>query len=537
METQEYSSKTLDHLGLVAGMCSEIGISAIIDTYCGSDSPDQIVSTGKALEAMILNGLGFANQRLYLIPHFFQDKPLELLLGPGFKAEHFNDDRLGRALDELYETGVTTLFSHLSRQTFKVLGYQPLKGHLDTSTLSVHGRYNSQEEQVVELHITQGYSKDHRPDLPQVTLQLICEHLSGIPIHMQALNGNSSDSESFRQVIQDFGSQLYSEDGLRTIVADSKLYSEQTLEVLQASGLNWICRVPGTLEAVKKLLDEIKPEELEDLSLEGYRSACYTITYGGVDQHWVVYQSDSAQERERQTLHRQLEKEAQQARKSLTKLQRQPFHCQEDAQAAIDQWQQQWKWHSADQIQIIQHEKHDGPGRPKAQSTPQNQYTIQAQIHRDQHRLDKELFKRSLFILGTNQVIDYQEDHEELLQAYKEQHSVERGFRFIKDPSIVASSFFVKKPGRVAALLFVMATCLLVYSALEYRIRQALIKENKSVPDQKGKPTQSPTTRWIFQLFAGIHILKLPDAKHIVLNLKEEHRNILALLSYWNFYS
>ena len=44
MEIQGYSSKTLDHLGLVAGMCQQIGISQIIDEYCGSSSADQIVS-------------------------------------------------------------------------------------------------------------------------------------------------------------------------------------------------------------------------------------------------------------------------------------------------------------------------------------------------------------------------------------------------------------------------------------------------------------------------------------------------------------
>ena len=45
----------------------------------------------------------------------------------------------------------------------------------------------------MELHITQGYSKDHRPDLAQATLQLICDNLSGIPIYMEALDGNSND--------------------------------------------------------------------------------------------------------------------------------------------------------------------------------------------------------------------------------------------------------------------------------------------------------------------------------------------------------
>jgi len=206
---------------------------------------------------MILNGLGFVNKRLYLISRFFEDKPVELLLGPGIEAEHLNDDRLGRALDQLYDTGLTTLFSHLSRRTFNVLDYQVDQGHLDSTSLSVHGRYNSDETEPSTLHITQGYSKDHRPDLAQVTLQLICENLSGIPLHMEVLDGNTNDSKSFRQTIQSFGNQLHSADGLRTIVADSKMYSEATLQVLQQSGLHWISRVPGTLQAVKDVLAQI----------------------------------------------------------------------------------------------------------------------------------------------------------------------------------------------------------------------------------------------------------------------------------------
>ena len=40
-----------------------------------------------------------------------------------------------------------------------------------------------------------------------------------------------------------------------------------------------------------------------------------------------------------------------------------------------------------------------------------------------------------------------------------------------------------------------------------------------------------------FQLFTGIHVLTLPDGKKLILNMKEEHRDLLSLLSYWNFYA
>jgi transposase len=352
METTTYTSKTLDHLGLIARLIQEIGISELVDSCYAEQSPDQKVSNGKALEAMIINGLGFVNKRLYLVPQFFEDKPISRLLGEGFEASQFNDDRLGRALEAFYETGVTPLFAKISRRTFEVLGRKPGQGHLDTTTLSAYGRYNSAEDEPVKLHITQGYSKDHRPDLAQATLQLICDNISGIPVHMQALNGNSNDSSSFREAIENFGKQLRTVDGSDTIVADSKLYRSA------------------------------RPEK-------------------------------------------------------------------EDA----------------------------------------------------------------------------------LLNRYKSQHQVERGFRFIKDPEIVASSFYVKKPERVEALLFVRTTCLLVYAALEHRIRQALEQTGKTVADQKGKPTNRPTARWIFQVFVGIHVLELPDGKEIVLNLKQKHRDILDLIS------
>jgi hypothetical protein len=58
MEAQEYSSKTLYQMGL-EGIFREIGISEEIDKHCPSDSPDQVVSNDKALEAMILNGLEY----------------------------------------------------------------------------------------------------------------------------------------------------------------------------------------------------------------------------------------------------------------------------------------------------------------------------------------------------------------------------------------------------------------------------------------------------------------------------------------------
>ncbi len=71
--------------------------------------------------------------------------------------------------------------------------------------------------------------------------------------------------------------------------------------------------------------------------------------------------------------------------------------------------------------------------------------------------------------------------------------------------------------------LMVMTVCLLVYAALEYRIRKALKDHDATFPDQKGKPVQNPTARWVFHYFVGIHILLIPREWPLVLNLREEH--------------
>ena len=40
------------------------------------------VTIGQAVVAMIINGLGFTGQTLYLFPEFFEDKPIDRLLQP-----------------------------------------------------------------------------------------------------------------------------------------------------------------------------------------------------------------------------------------------------------------------------------------------------------------------------------------------------------------------------------------------------------------------------------------------------------------------
>ncbi len=80
MASPRHETKTIEHLGLVAGMVDELGITERIDALVTQDKEQRHVSVGQAVKAMIFNGLGFTNRRLYLTSHFFLNKPTERLI-------------------------------------------------------------------------------------------------------------------------------------------------------------------------------------------------------------------------------------------------------------------------------------------------------------------------------------------------------------------------------------------------------------------------------------------------------------------------
>jgi transposase len=136
-------------------MFDELGIGDVLDRAMQHNPETRIVTVGNAVKAMVLNGLGFVNQQLYLVPRFFQNKPTQRLIAPGIAAQHLHDDTLGRALDMLYDYGVTALYSLIAATAAQRLGLAPMFAHLDSTSFHVDGRYNSAEEPDAEvIHIT-----------------------------------------------------------------------------------------------------------------------------------------------------------------------------------------------------------------------------------------------------------------------------------------------------------------------------------------------------------------------------------------------
>lgn len=533
MPSPNYRSERIDHLGIVAGMCNKISLIETIDEQIGEN--ERKVSVGQAVQAMVLNGLGFVGRPLYLTPEFFANKPVELLIGAEVEAADLNDDSLGRALDELFEHGVTEMFVSVAKQGLSEFGVEQEYRHLDSTTFSLHGQYQ-REENEAGIEISYGYSKDKRPDLKQVILALICTHQSAIPTWLGALDGNRPDKSSFPEIIQAYRSQL-AEGDEGYFIADSALYSAENLQTL--SDVLWLSRVPATLKAVKQLYRQVSPAQMLPTDEPGYRLLELCTTYGQVRQRWVLVYSQAAYQQAVATLNRQVKQEYERVNRALTRLSKQEFETLAEAQAALEQLQRSCRFHCLQEHthQAVPH--YNKPGRPPADQTPDYfTWRLQARLVADEHAIADLKKSKGKFVLATNQLSSEQFPPETMLKAYKQDGTTaERGFRFLKDPLFFAHSLFLKKPARIMALLMVMGLSLLIYALAEFHLRQQLRLHNQSVPNQLGKPTAKPTMRRIFQLFEGIDILTIsyphptgPPPARLILNLTPLHHQILTLL-------
>lgn len=539
----EYQIERLDHLGIVAGVCREVGIAEWLDVQAGEQH--RSVSVGTATVAMILNGLGFNNRQLYLVPQYFENKPVEHLLGEGITADMLNDDCLGRTLDWLYEHDVTMLFAGLASQARRRFGIQAQHLHIDTTSFSVSGDYTHKEEgDPVALAITYGYSRDHREDLKQWMCALATTHDGDVPIFLKPLDGNSSDQEhlsaAVKAVMTQLREQVPEEQEQRIAIFDSGGYSQANMKSYNDAKIWWISRVPETSTAAKTAL-EATYELWQPLSDGSGEYAVCTVDLPQGKERWVIVRTHAQVQATQEQMEKKGKKTQQEWEKRLWHLSKQAFACETDAHQA---WKQALKgkpsWLIATYT-IKEQGQYQQRGRPKRDHAGSNGLVSGAQTRGRSARGDGSGQKKATFIVATNILDDQRLAHEQVISTYKEQGGVERGFRFLKDPLFLASSVFVKKPERVIALSFIMVLCLLVYRLAECLLRRQLAATEQTVPNQVNKPTNRPTMRWIFQCFEGIDLLHIRAGSGFqtrVLGLQTRHQQILRLLGpvYSQFY-
>ena len=525
-------TRFLGHLGLMAGVFRELEVDKLIDEKLPKER-DHNVPHSVCILAMVLNGLGFIGQRLYLFPDFFKNISTERLFGDGITKEDLNQYAIGETLDRIVKYGPTKLFTEITLHIMTRLPIPVHCLHADTTSVSVFGDYDDEETESID--ITFGIPKNGRWDLKQFVLSLIVNQ-HGIPLFMNTHSGNASDKNTILEAITSLKSVLRPESKVYYI-ADSSFYTDNNIQNIGKSF--WISRVPATITEAKELLtSNLSLKKLK--SDERYSFYQTFVEYGGVKQKWVLLLSHKMKEKKEQTFRTKLEKEVENAEKSFKKLKGEDFFCKEDALKAAEKWIQDFPSVSFEKVDVTSIKKRESGkrGRPSKDEELKTYFRIDGSIKVNDVFVLKEMEKMGLFLLASN---DISISPEEMLKYYKGQDNVEKGFRFLKSDTFSISKVYLKSKSRIEALTMIMVLCLMIYSIAEWKLRTKLEEENETVPDQKGKQTKRPTMKWIFFNFQGITELitqKEGEIESEILNMEEIHWKILSLMGekYENIY-
>ena len=264
---------------------------------------------------------------------------------------------------------------------------------------------------------------------------------------------------------------------------------------------------------------------------EGSRYRVVPSRSGGVEHRWGLMHSEPRQPQAQRTVDQQWRKPSADEVQAFKTLGRTACACEADAQQALVRFAHDVQTTLLHDSTVSPTPHYGKRGRPGPGAQPDQLVyhiagALASRLTDRQARVDQ----HSWFILATNELDEAQLPAPEVLAGYKGQARAERGFRFLKAPQFLASSRSLTKPKRIMALLLVLTVCLLVYAALEPRIRTALKAQAATFPDQTGQRIQTPTARWVFHSFVGLHGLFIPGQGLMVLNLTDEHPHLLQLL-------
>jgi len=146
------------------------------------------------------------------------------------ELEPFGRSALYRALDALGRRRNELLF-HIRRTLIRRHGVDLKTIIMDWT--SVH--FEAEVSSVLKY----GHSRDHRPDRPQVTVGVVQDGASSIPVGMTIMPGNTNDQEHFKCTYDQVRDDL---DGSR-IIFDAGAHGKPNVDLLLADGMRYLCRM------------------------------------------------------------------------------------------------------------------------------------------------------------------------------------------------------------------------------------------------------------------------------------------------------
>ena len=489
-------------LPIAQGFIEDLGISGIFDKIIPRGEEE--ISHGMVLNILLLNLLD-SGQPLYKVSDWlspYSDGIGELPILAG----KYHDKRLGSALDALYSASRHTILTEISSKAIALHGLDTGRVHNDTTTVTFSGAYERDRGKGSEVKLTQGYNKDHRPDMKQVVFGLnVCAD-GHVPLLSHLYSGNQSDSGTHQDNWQSLRALLGTVDF--HYIADSKLSSTENLMLINDAGGKFTSILPATRKEVKAFHSGLSQGDIPasgtweqamskaDSRKKGEEVVYRTYEAGGTQEGFrLIFVHSSAKARQ-DAQSRQAAIEG-----SLGVLAGLKKDLNQYYRKTEEQIRSYIKEKAGKGLQFIDIElvvkkettkRKVGAGRvgPSSIWREEETTTYELKYGLNQGKVDQQAKTDGVFPLVTNTVLKAAE----VLGCYKDQPYLEKRFSTLKSVLVVAP-VFLKKPERVEAMLLLYLIALMIVALIERKIRKEMeakkIKEIPILPRQM--KTQKPT--------------------------------------------
>jgi transposase len=505
--------QNLGHLGILAAIFKEFKIVERIDSLLPKKSNNQNITHGEVIQAMVMQGLGFSNHRLYLSAEFFSHVAMDSIFNSKIKFEYFTADTIGRTLDAIFKYGPTKFFTDLCLNI--VIENKLLKKffYIDTTSLYTTGK---KYKNTGNIELKRGYSKDHRMDLKQLVYLLVTTD-EGLPIFAESHSGNASDNELFQKAIIKVQNLVKDQMENQIFVLDAALYSKEFLLNPHITG-DWVTRVPESIKLCKEYLERDYDKLLWTKVDKDFKFVELESTYGGIKQRWILVRNREAKYKELATFKKQLDKEKETIESGIKKLEKKIFFTKEEAAREMEN-------HKTYHQHFIFTYKIQGICE-KVKTNDREKivrigYNLSISFKRDETRIKKTEMKKGKFILAASCLDDEKLSASDILGAYRGRNKNSEGcFKFIKDKTHNLNQIFLKKESRIEAMVTVMSIILFINNLAQKKLRDFLIEKDESITSQLGRGTKNPTFKWASYLMRNITKVKIEVAGKIYDQIK-----------------
>jgi transposase len=456
------------------------------------------------------------------------------------KADCFNDDRIGRAMDRLFVADRAAIIGTVAVKAIKTFNIDTSRLHNDSTSITLFGDYVAYKDDVKAAKPAKSKNnKDHRPDLKQLVFSLTVAGDGAVPLYFKVWDGNTTDDTT----------HLSNWKSLRSLighakfiyVADCKLCVRDTMNFIATESGIFVTVMPQTRSEIERFQQWIQtnnPQWQEALRLpnthdeDGPPRLFWTydspfLSSEGFSIIWVKSSDKQVDDEQRRTA--RIEK----TQNDLTLLAAGTHRNHDQLVKNVDRVLQQYKTMEYFDYQIAKEVqetfKQKQRGRPAKNTTFRKiekiTYRLTWCIKAD--RILHDARYDGIFPLITN----HKDTAKEILKIYKYQPYLEKRHEQLKSVYDVAP-VFLRNPQRIEALLLLYFLGMLITALIERKVRQEM--EDRMLDSIPIYPEErlckSPTADKLIEHFADVRLQYICKDQRVVEIVPDELSKVQCLI-------